>query len=129
MRKIIISRHRALACFGVSYHCVLGMTPEEHLSWVRERNRDILMQFHSPASMGNGETICIGLDDNASTIFVIAYLEKKELMTEVLPIPAGYEDLHFIVETEFDGNRRLSLKLFQEERPGEKEAAGESRQP
>ena len=111
MRKLYLTRQRALACFGTAYHCILGKSKEEHLEWVRQQPRKDLMQYHGPESVRNGETVCLELGEEASSLFVIAYLEQRELMTRTLPIPAGDEDLWISVITNFDGNRRLSLQL------------------
>ena len=39
MRKLYLTRQRALACFGTAYHCILGKSQEEHLEWVRQQPR------------------------------------------------------------------------------------------
>jgi len=111
MRKLYVTRKRALACFGLAYHCILGTSREEHLAWVKEQNREELMQDPGQAPVRNGETICLELGKEASSLFVIAYLEQRELMTQIIPIPAGTEDLWVSVVTDFDGNRRLSMRL------------------
>lgn len=110
MRKLYIRRERALACFAIPYHCVIGQPMEEHLRWAETQDRRALMMSHENA-MRSGETICLTLDDEPSSLFVIAYQERGALITEELPVPAGTEDLFFVVSTQFDGNRRLCLEL------------------
>ena len=112
MRKLYVTRKRALACFGLAYHCILGKSKEEHLSWVEEQSRQVLMQSHGPTAIRNGETLCLELGEGQSSLFVIAYLEQRNLMTQIIPIPAGDKDLWVSVITEFDGNRRISMKLI-----------------
>ena len=118
MRKLYVKRQRALACFGISYHCVLGRSLEEHLKWVETQDRDTLMQSHGPGSMRNGETVCLEIGAGPGSLFVIAYLEQRVLTTRLLPIPPGPEDLLCTVVTRYDGNRRLSLELV----PGDPDA-------
>ena len=118
MRKLYVKRQRALACFSVTYHCILGQSQEDHLRWVREQSRPELMRSREPGGMRNGETICLELGEGPSSIFVIAYLEQRDLMTRLLPIPAGTEDLLCTVVTQYDGNRRLALELV----PGDPDA-------
>ena len=119
MRRLYVKRQRALACFGTTYHCILGQSPEAHLRWVQEQDRTELMQAHGSNALRNGETICLELDEGANSLFVIAYLEQRELMTQAVPIPPGTEDLLCTVVTEYDGYRRLSLRLV----PGDPDAA------
>ena len=111
MRKLLISRQRALACFGTAYHCILGQSIEDHERWASEQNRNELMTGHDRNSIRNGETIVLEIPEEATTMFVIAYLEQRNLISQLLDIPAGHDDLHYAVITNFDGNRRLSLEL------------------
>lgn len=112
MRNLYIKRERALACFALPYHCVLGQDIESHLSWVRTQDRDALMTLRIPGSMRNGETCCLSIDEKESSIFVIAYLAHGELVTESLPIPAGTKDLHYTVETRYNGDNQLFIVLL-----------------
>ena len=111
MRKLIVSRQRALACFGTAYHCIIGQSIEAHQQWASEQDRDVLMTSHAQNSIRNGETIMMEIPEDATTMFIIAYLEQRNLTTQKLTIPAGQTDLHYVVITNFDGNRRLSLEL------------------
>lgn len=110
IRRLFIRRERALACFALPYHCVIGQGREEHLRRAEDMDRDELMTSRENA-VRNGETICLPLDREASTLFAAAYQEHGTLTTEELPIPAGADDLYFVIRTRFDGNRRLSLEL------------------
>ena len=111
MRKLYIKRERALACFAIPYHCVVGQSREEHLRWVAEQDRAELMMLHGPGTMKNGETICMEMDENPSSLFVIAYQEHGELTTQEIAIPAGSSNLAYTVKTQYDGSRRLALEL------------------
>ena len=122
MRKLYVKRQRALACFGIAYHCILDRSREEHLKWVERQDREELMQYRGPESMRNGETICLDLGEGPGSIFVVAYPEHGVLSTRELPIPPGTEDLLCTVVTRFDGNRRLSLELV----PGDPDLSPES---
>ena len=110
VRRLFIRRERALACFALPYHCVIGQGREEHLRRTENMDRGELMLSRENA-VRNGETICLPLDREASTIFAAAYQEHGTLTTEELPIPAGADDLYFVIRTQFDGDRRLSLEL------------------
>ena len=118
MRKLYVKRQRALACFGLAYHCVLNQSQAEHLKWVKDQDREDLMHLRGPGSMRNGETVCLELDEGPGSIFVAAYPEHGVLMTREIPIPPGREDLLCTVVTNYDGNRKLSLELV----PGDPDA-------
>ncbi len=111
MRKLYITRERALACFGISYQCVIGESMEEHLSRIEGEDRESLMQQMGAGTLQNGRQICLEIPEEATTLFVIAYREHSELASNKVKIPAGKMDLFYIVQTIYDGNRRLSLKL------------------
>ncbi len=111
MRKLHVERIRALACFGIGYHCIIGETSEAHLKWASEQDRAGLMQQIDDRTLLNGGKICVEIPEEETTLFVVAYREKSELTTETAVIPAGDEDVYYEVETAYDGNRRLALKL------------------
>ncbi len=111
MRKLYLKRERALACFALPYHCVIGQTIEAHMRWAETQDPQALMLSLGPDTVQNGETLCFSLGEEFSSIFVIAYQQHGALVTEELPIPPGRSDLYFVVRTPFDGNRRLSLEL------------------
>ena len=111
MRYLYVKRQRALACFGTAYHCVLNQPLAEHLAWAETQDRETLMRLRDDQTLRNGETICMALGEGPGSLFVIAYLENRNLTTRELPIPPGDQDLLCTVVTEFDGNRRISLEL------------------
>ena len=112
MRKLYVTRQRALACFGLLYHCVLGTSREDHLAWTENQNREELMCDIGHNAVRNGETICLELGEEATSLFVIAYLEKRNLITQTVSIPAGTDDLRVSIVTDYDGNRKLSIILI-----------------
>ena len=111
MRNLYITRKRALACFGVLYHCILGASQEEHLAWVETQNREELMCDIGNNAIRNGETICVEIGEQETSLFVIAYLEKRNLMTQTVLIPEGTEDLRACIVTDYDGNRKLAMHV------------------
>ena len=111
MRKLYVKRERALACFAISYHCVVGQSKQEHLRWAEAQDRQTLMLTRDELTVRSGETICLTLGEEASSLFVIAYQEHGFLASEEQPISAGTDDLYYLITTQFDGNRRLSLAL------------------
>ena len=116
MRNLYIKRERALACFALAYRCVIGRSKEEYLQWLQTQDRSALMTAQDAYSIKNGGTICVELDEEPTTLFVIACQEHGALMTPVAAIPPGREDLYFVVLTVYDGNRKLCLDLKQEDR-------------
>jgi len=115
MRRLYVTRERALACFALVYHCVTGQTREEHLRWAEEQDRAELMVSRGPGSLRNGETTALEIGEEATTLFVVAYQEHGALTSEELELSAGADDLHCIVSTRFDGDRRLCLELRRSE--------------
>ena len=110
MRNVYIKREKALACFGILYHCILGQEPQEHLLWAESQDRPSLMT-QEEGSLRNGGTCCLSLGNEATSLFVIAYLEHGQRMTNPLILPAGTEDLFCTVKTLFNGASELSLEL------------------
>lgn len=116
MRKLYVKRERTLACFALTYHCVLGQTVEEHLAWAETRDRAALMLDRGRGALRNGETVCLEIGEEAVLLFVIAYQERGALTTEAVTLPAGDRELRYTVTTEFDGDHRLALRLREAER-------------
>ena len=111
MRKIYVTRERALACFGISYQWVIGETVDEHLIRIAGADRESLMRKMDEKTLQNGRQICFEIPETETTFFVIAYREHSELVSNKKKIPAGKMDLFYIVQTDYDGNKRLALKL------------------
>lgn len=114
MRHLILRRERALACFATKYDCVVNRDRGEFLDWLTGQDLPRLMLQGVGVPVRNGETVTLDIGEEAATFFVAAYLEKRVLITEAAEIPAGEQDVRFVVRTEYDGYRRLTLTLEQE---------------
>ena len=117
MRRLYVKRIRALACFGINYYCVTGQTAEDHLQWAAQQDRSALMLLENERTLKNGGEVCIEIPETEHSLFVIAYREHSELMTETVMLPAGKEDLRFEVETIYNGSRKLAIELRESPEP------------
>lgn len=111
MRHLILRRERALACFATKYDCVLNRDREAFLDWLTGQELQQLMLQGVGTPLRNGETVTLDIGEEAATFFVAAYLEKRTLITETAEIPAGTQDVRYVVRTDYDGFRRLQLTL------------------
>lgn len=114
MRHLILRRERALACFATPYDCVLNRDREEFLAWLEGQELQTLMMQGVGTPVRNGETITLEIGEEAGGFFVAAYLEKRALVTEAAEIPAGDQDVRYVVRTQYDGFRRLGIVLERE---------------
>lgn len=114
MRHLILRRERALACFATKYDCVLNRDRGEFLDWLAGRDLPQLMVQGVGTPLRNGETVTLDIGEESTTFFVAAYLEKRALVTQAADIPAGDEDVCYVVRTDYDGFRRLQLTLERE---------------
>lgn len=114
MRHLILRRERALACFATPYDCVLNRDREEFLAWLEGEQLQSLMVQGVGTPVRNGETVTLDIGEEAAAFFVAAYLEKRALVTEAAEIPAGDQDVRYVVRTQYDGFRRLGITLERE---------------
>ena len=114
MRKLYVKRERALACFGINYRCVIGENAQNHLEWAADQDRKALMMTVDDKTLRNGSLVCLEIDEEKTTLFVIAYREHSELISNTVKIPAGKMDLSYIVQTVYDGDKRLALNLSED---------------
>lgn len=115
MRKLIVHRERALACFAMKYHCVVGRDREAFLRELASEEKSVHLWGETDRALKNGQTISLEVGEGATTLFVVACLDGRDMATEELAIPPGGEDRAFTVVTDYDGNRRLAIRLV----PGE----------
>ena len=114
MRKLYIKRERALACFGINYRCIVGENVQDHLAWAAAQDREGLMMTVDEKTLRNGGTVCLEIGEEKTTLFVIAYREHSELVSNTVKIPAGKMNLHYTVQTIYDGDKRLALRLSED---------------
>lgn len=111
MRKLIVHRERALACFAMKYHCVVDRDREEFLRALAEEEGSIHLWDEGDHALKNGQTISIELGEGRCTFFVVACLDGRDMATETVVIGPGGEDVYFTVVTDYDGNRRLAIRV------------------
>lgn len=114
MRHLILRRERALACFATRYDCILNRPRQEFLDWLEGQDLQQLMVQGVGTPLRNGETVTLDIGAEEATFFVVACLEKRALVTDTGEIPAGDQDVHYVVRTDYDGYRRLRLTLERE---------------
>lgn len=114
MRHLILRRERALACFATKYDCILNRDRQEFLDWLAGQDLQRLMVQGVGTPLRNGETVTLDIGEEGATFFVAACLEKRALVTDTAEIPAGDQDVHYVVRTDYDGYRRLQLTLERE---------------
>lgn len=111
MRKLILHRQRALACFAMKYHCVVNEDREAFLRDLAASDQPVHLWDRTDGVLRNGETAALSIPEEACRFFVVACLNGWDLPTEEVVLAPGTEDVFYTVITEFDGDRRLSLRL------------------
>ena len=112
MRRLVIHRERALACFAMKYHCIVGRERERFLEELSKQGPGVHLWDGDEPTLQNGQTIGIVIGEEPVSFFVVACLDGWDLATEEVTIPAGEGDVYFTVRTDFDGDKRLSLQLI-----------------
>ena len=108
MRYLTVQRERALACFAMKYACILNRDQEQFIAENAQRTlEDGLGDW---PMLRNGECIRIEITEQATTFFAALQTEHKLMVTPVVTIEEGAGNAEILVQTEFDGNRKLSLK-------------------
>lgn len=111
MRRLIVHRERALACFAMKYHCVIDRDREEFLAELKDRDQPVHLWGERERALSNGQTISIDIGEERTTFFVVACLDGWDLATEEVVIGPGKEDVSYVVLTDYDGNRRLGIRV------------------
>ena len=112
MRRLIIHRERALACFAMKYHCIVNRDREEFLARLREEAQPVHLWDETEYALSNGQTVSIPIEDGGCRFFVVACLDGRDLATDEIAVVPGEEDVSFVVRTDYDGNRRLGIRLI-----------------
>ncbi len=107
MRYLTVRRERALACFAMKYACILDRDQEQFIE--ENAQRTLEEGLGDWPTLRNGESIRIAITADETTFFSALQTEHKLMVTPVVTIEAGEEDAEILVQTEFDGNRKLSL--------------------
>ncbi len=111
MRHLIIHRQRALMGFGLSYFCILDQTREDFLARLEGLSRAECNALEGPTPITNGQTIKVPIDDQAHTFLIALYPEEKNMVTREIPVPAGTEDVVFVIKTDMDMRRGIVVSV------------------
>lgn len=109
MRHLILHRQRALACFAMKYCCILNRDREAFLRSPEGQDPLALLGSGIGPVLRNGETVSIDIGDGGCTFFVAACLDGRNLVTDEVVIPPGTEDAAYVIRTDYDGYKRLSI--------------------
>ena len=115
MRHLIVHRERALACFAMKYHCIVGRDRETFLQELARQDQPVHLWDGSFPVLGNGQTLSIEIGAEGCTFFVVACLDGRDLATEEVTVGPGHGDVSYVVRTDYDGNRRLGIRLLPKE--------------
>ncbi len=100
MRNLILTRKRALACFGIPYFCMFGEGPNQ-----------VLRPATHEDAVRNGQTITIPVEEEAFSFFVAIPADMGNFYTKAVQVPAGTEDVHYTVVTYYNGYKVLEFYL------------------
>ena len=111
MRHLIIHRQRALMGFGLSYFCILDETRERFMERLEGLTRAQCNALEGPVPITNGATIELPLDEAAHTFLIALYPEEKNMVTREIPVPAGTEDVIYLIKTSMDMWRGIVVSV------------------
>lgn len=111
MRHLIIHRQRALMGFGLSYFCILDETRERFMERLEGLTRAQCNALEGPVPITNGATIELPLDEAAHTFLIALYPEEKNMVTREIPVPAGTEDVIYLIKTDMDMRRGIVVSV------------------
>ena len=111
MRHLIIHRQRALMGFGLSYFCILDETRERFMERLEGLTRAQCNALEGPVPITNGATIELPLDEAAHTFLIAHYPEEKNMVTREIPVPAGTEDVIYLIKTDMDMRRGIVVSV------------------
>ncbi len=106
MRRLIVHRARALACFAMPYYCIPGDDAAALCANTAEAKA-------LGIPVRNGQTVSVTIGTGEQPFFVAAFGENKTMTTGVAMVPSGTEDVHYTIITDYAGERRLSLRLVE----------------
>mgnify|MGYP004603669243 CR=1 FL=1 len=105
MRRLIVHRQRALACFAMTYYCLPG-----HVRPLIDG-----AETGDVPALRSGETAAMEIGEAPFEFFAVACLEGRNLVMDTCAVPAGTEDVRYTIVTDFDGYKKLQVRL----EPGE----------
>jgi hypothetical protein len=111
MRTCIVHRERALACFSIPYFCLLDEDRAALVAGLEGKDQAALLQTSAGVPIRNGQTLRLPIPETGARFFVAAYLGGRNVISDEFVIPAGSEDVSFTIFTEYDGCRRLDVRV------------------
>ncbi len=113
MRRLIVHRQRALACFAMTYYCLPGHV-RPLIDGAETGAVPALCREHG-VPLRSGESAAVEIGEEPFEFFAVACLDGRNLVMDTCAIPAGTEDVRYTIVTDFDGYKRLQVRL----EPGE----------
>ena len=109
MRRLIVHRQRALACFAMTYYC-LPSPIRPLIEGMETGDVPALCRKHG-VPLRSGETAAMEIGEAPFEFFAVACLDGRSLIMDTCAIPAGTEDVRYDIITDYDGFRRLQVRL------------------
>ena len=109
MRRLIVHRQRALACFAMTYYCLPGRV-RPLIDGAEEGEIPGLCREHG-VPLRSGETAAMEIGEAPFEFFAVACLDGRSLIMDTCAIPAGTEDVRYDIITDYDGFRGLQVRL------------------
>ena len=109
MGQLTLLRRRALGAFALKYHCFFGCDRDTFMKVLEKTPMELRPQLPSDCTLKNGERVTVELGEQGTCFFVAVYLESRTIVTPSVEVPPG--DFTYVIETDFDKYRGLSLRL------------------
>jgi hypothetical protein len=113
MRRLIVHRQRALACFAMTYYCLPGHV-RPLIDGAETGAVPALCREHG-VPLRSGESAAVEIGEEPFEFFAVACLDGRNLVMDTCTIPAGTEDVRYTIVTDFDGYKRLQVRLEADE--------------
>ena len=115
MRNLCIFRERALFCFGNLYYVVFNKSKEDVIAKADSLGFVAVQQDPELAAIGirNGARVTIEIPETEGRMLIAVYRESSPLLSEVVELPEGSDDLSFTIKTDYNGRNKMSLNLLQ----------------
>lgn len=97
MRRLVIHREPALMGFARIYDCHVN---EDYAAFQEKMNAMLpAPRYPTGKPMINNTTLVYYIDEGENRFFLGIYMEKQNLFSEEIIVPAGDEDMFYLVET------------------------------
>ena len=115
MRQLHIFRERALFCFGVPYYLITDCKKEELIEAAEIVGYPASLNHPMLASnpIQNGGKISVEIPEEGTEFVVAVFRESAPLVTETASVPAGCEDVSYLIKTDYNGHNKIQLSIEQ----------------